>query len=144
MKYLFVFVGFFAFATAAAAQDINFGDDSSQWANDAECDDRRFYGPGMAMSLSWENVGRDATDCQGQFRAGRIALWSFEDARAATECSAIDFGNDSGDWANDGECDDPRFEGIGVDVVVAPQDRGRDASDCRRACDFGLIGLRDY
>ena len=37
----------------------------------------------------------------------------------------VDFGADSGAWTNDGECDDPRFEGKGmasvlVDVTRSP------------------------
>ena len=34
-------------------------------------------------------------------------------ATTATPNADIDFGDDSSEWANDGECDDPRFEGTG-------------------------------
>ena len=43
-----------------------------------------------------------------------------------------------------GECDDPRFEGMAVDGVVLEDAIGTDATDCRVACEFGLLGLRDY
>ncbi len=131
-------------ALPAAAQTIDFGDDSGDFALDAECDDRRFRGPGMARELSWVHLGRDATDCRDALEAGRISVWVFDDALAATDCSEIAFGDDSSEWAGDGECDDPRFEGMATARVLANEDRGRDASDCRRACEAGLLGLRDY
>lgn len=53
---------------------IDFGDNSSLWSNDGECDDPRFDGDGMAISLTDENQGRDATDCQQLYSAGRIRL----------------------------------------------------------------------
>lgn len=53
-------------------QTINFGDDSSQWANDAECDDPRFAGPGTHDVLLAEDIYRDATDCMKLLQAGLI------------------------------------------------------------------------
>lgn len=131
-------------AAPAMAQDINFGDDSSEWARDGECDDRRFFGPGMALSVTWQYVGQDATDCRSAYDAGRISLWNMRDAMAATQCAAIDFGDDSGGFPNDGECDDARFEGLAVAHVLTPDDIRRDASDCSRLCFYGAIALRDY
>ena len=129
---------------AAAAQSINFGDDSSQWANDGECDDRRFYGSVMARGLDRDDVGKDATDCRRGYDLGALKLWDFEDAKAATNCAAINFGDDSSDWPNDGQCDDYRFEGPGADHVQLSEDIGRDATDCKRLCEFGQVALRDY
>lgn len=129
---------------AVHAQNINFGDDSSEWANDGECDDRRFRGVGMAKGLDRDDVGRDATDCKTAFDDGRIKLWVAAESMAATQCSAIRFGNDKGDWPNDGECDDYRFEGPGTDSIMLSEDIGRDATDCRKACEFGQVSLRDY
>lgn len=123
---------------------IPFGDDSSQWAQDGECDDRRFAGPGMATSLSWEHVGRDATDCRTLHEAGQVRLWDWEAARAATDCAAIDFGDDASEYANTGLCDDPRFEGFAMDGIITANETGHDASDCRRLCEMGAIALRDY
>ena len=63
---------------------------------------------------------------------------------AATQCAAIDFGDDTGDFPSDGECDDGRFEGFGMASSVGMELVGRDASDCSQYCAMGLIGLRDY
>jgi hypothetical protein len=129
---------------AAAPGTIAFGDDSSQWASDGECDDRRFAGPGMAAGLSWEHVGRDATDCRTLHDAGQVRLWDWVEARAATDCAAIDFGDDASDYANSGVCDDPRFEGFAMDRIVTQNEVGHDASDCLQLCAMGVIAVRDY
>jgi len=123
---------------------ITFGDDSGEWTADGECDDRRFYGAGMAESLTWEHLGRDATDCSTAYQAGTITPWIFTDALAATSCEAVDFGDDDGEYPNDYECDDYRFEGRGAAMRLVPETIGHDASDCQRLCDFGMVGLRDY
>lgn len=57
--------------------------------------------------------------------------------------SNVDFGNNSSQWANDGECDDPRFEGNGMATVLVEADRGRDAADCEALFEAGRIQLRD-
>jgi len=54
--------------------DIGFGDDSSEWARDGECDDPRFTGAGMARVLLDQDLGRDATDCRTLLEVGRIEL----------------------------------------------------------------------
>ncbi len=123
---------------------IRFGDDSSPTSRDGECDDRRFSGPGMAAILSWESMARDATDCAALYRSGDIYLWNEVEAQAATSCQAIDFGDDSGEYPNDYECDDYRFEGRGVAMNLRLDLAGRDASDCSRLCEYGMLGLRDY
>ncbi|WP_341368144.1 hypothetical protein [Yoonia sp. BS5-3] len=128
----------------AGAQEINYGDDSSEWANDGECDDRRFIGSTMHSILNNEDVGRDASDCRDGVESGALIAWSMQDSLAATQCSAIDFGDDSGDYANDDECDDARFEGLGMASSVSPDYIGADASDCSRFCDAGIVSLRDY
>ena len=128
----------------AAAGDPLFGTDTAEWANDGECDDRRFEGEGMAAALSWTNVGKDATDCRALFEAGSIHLWDFAEARAATQCPAINFGDDASDYPNDGECDDRRFEGLSAASGIGPDAVGHDATDCSTACAFGTVALRDY
>lgn len=127
-------------ATAA----INFGDDSGDWPKDGECDDRRFYGGAMASSLGWEFVGRDATDCKAALGAGTVALWVEAQALATTQCTAIDFGDDTGPYPSDSECDDIRFEGRGTATVMNLENLGKDAADCSAQCTFGIIALRDY
>ncbi len=59
----------------AAAANIDFGDDASEWANDNECDDPRFQGPEMtATPLLDEDRGHDATDCKTAFERGELQL----------------------------------------------------------------------
>ncbi len=61
--------------SAQVVEGIDFGDDSSMWANDGECDDPRFVGPGMTdTQLLESDRGHDATDCIEAYRAGRIQL----------------------------------------------------------------------
>lgn len=126
------------------AQSIDYGDDSSDWSRDGECDDRRFAGPGMAASLVWRNTGRDATDCQKLHNAGQVSYWDFGAALAATRCDAIDFGDDSSDYARDDECDDMRFEGPGMASGVSVDNIRKDATDCLHMCRFGIVALRDF
>ena len=58
--------------TASEAGD--FGDDSSEWANDGICDDTRFVGDrgAGAWTANGDHAGRDATDCRHLLNAGRI------------------------------------------------------------------------
>lgn len=52
------------------------------------------------------------------------------------------FGDDRSKWANDGECDDPRFEGAGSAITLLDADQAHDASDCERLFEQGRIVLR--
>jgi hypothetical protein len=64
-------------------------------------------------------------------------------APAAGAQLAIDFGDDNGDWANDNECDDSRFEGAGMTATpLLEDDIGHDATDCRAAYEAGQLTLR--
>ena len=135
----------------ASAADIDFGDDSSEWANDGECDDPRFEGAAMAAELEDVDIARDATDCKTAFEAGEITLRAPAEATEAEAAPApapqreaeIDFGDDSSEWANDGECDDPRFQGSAMATTLEDADIGRDATDCRTAFEAGTITLAD-
>ncbi|GLQ54343.1 hypothetical protein [Devosia nitrariae] len=123
-----------------ATTDIDFGDDSSQWANDGECDDPRFAGPGTADELIETDRMHDATDCREAYEAGTVTLAGEKsDAAAPTD---IDFGDDSSQWANDGECDDPRFAGTGMAAELLEADRMHDATDCRTLYEAGSITLK--
>ncbi len=123
---------------------ILFGDDSGTLANDGRCDDRRFFGSGMADEITWASTGRDASDCSAAYLSGQIQLWDEAASMAATSCQAIDFGDDSGEYPRDGECDDYRFEGRGVAMRLSRATAGQDASDCAQLCRFGMLGLREY
>ena len=133
-----------ALPVSATADNIRFGDDSSEYARDGECDDPRFRGVGLSKTLNDENIRRDASDCRNAYRDGRLFLWVEAEARAATDCKAIRFGNNSSEWARDGECDDFRFKGPGADSIMLSDDIGKDAADCRAACEAGTVFLRDY
>jgi len=123
------------------AQSVNFGDDRSQFARDGECDDKRFSGPGMTDTpLLDSDVGHDATDCRAAYNQGRIQLRSGSSRRNS---SGIIWGNDSGAWANDGECDDMRFVGPGMtSTPLLESDVKKDATDCRSAYEAGRLQLR--
>ena len=127
-------VGLAAMAAApvnAQNRNIQFGDDSSTWASDGECDDPRFEGRGMANSTNAADTAKDATDCLGLYQRGQIRL----------RADFIEFGNNSSPWANDGECDDPRFRGSGMASSVNDSDRNRDANDCRALYGAGRIEI---
>ena len=63
--------------------------------------------------------------------------WNSSEAQVS-----IDFGDDTSNWAHDGECDDPRFMGEVADTLL-PIDAYRDATDCSEAHSLGLIRLRE-
>ena len=96
----------------------------------------------MAGGLDRDDVGHDAADCKRGFDLGELTVWNFNAAKAVTQCAAINFGDDGGEFPNDGLCDDYRFDGPGADYVLLKEDIGRDASDCKRLCDAGQIALR--
>ncbi len=198
------------------SSDINFGDNTSVFADDGECDDPRFEGSGAAFASSETSRMHDANDCRSLFESGQITLAGGANASpsrpSATSAStqnnqpaaeppetytgdtprgdingalqedgslfasgtvygdllnpdnrsrnsipsttsfrpaptrspanaAIDFGDNNSAYANDGECDDPRFEGDGMAVVSFDEDIARDANDCRAAYEAGTITL---
>ena len=128
-------------ALAQVVDGIDFGDDGSDWSNDGECDDKRFVGPGMTTTaLLGDDIGHDASDCRAAWQAGRLEL--FQPAGGNVTIDGIDFGDDSGSWVNDNQCDDPRFEGAGMASFLTEDDRLADASDCSRAYVDGEITLR--
>ena len=104
-------------------------DGAGEWALDGICHDPRFEGSAAVDSRS---EGRDATDCRALVDLGVVRVPDMESV----------FGDDSGDFAHDGECDDPFFHGEGMASILLNEDRGRDASDCRALYDSGNIRLR--
>ncbi len=113
-------------------EGVAFGDDSGNWAGDGECDDPRFTGIVTAGNASASNLLRDATDCYAAWTAGTIGLFSLDSVLTMMP-DGFDLGDDTGDWAFDGECDDPRFHGLHVASELHPENQGRDATDCGRA-----------
>jgi len=119
----------------ALAQDvaqIDFGNDTSAWANDGECDDPRFQGDGVADITEDSDRFRDASDCRALFDKGVITLIDGADLEAPPlRIDGIQFGGDTSDWARDGECDDPRFSGEGMaSGVLVVEDAYADRTDC--------------
>lgn len=51
----------------------------------------------------------------------------------------INFGDNLSRWSLDGECDDERFEGVGMNGVLLAEDIGHDAADCMRLYKLGAI-----
>jgi hypothetical protein len=137
-------------AQAAAADPVpDFGDDTSEYARDGECDDKRFAGPGMtSTALLDSDVGHDATDCRVAFWQDRLTLReessTDEDLPAAIReaLEHIQWGDDQSEFANDGECDDMRFTGAGMtDTPLLVNDVQHDASDCKAAFRQGRLSL---
>ncbi len=65
-----------------------------------------------------------------------------EELAARTPIGSIAFGDDGGDFANDGECDDPRFKGPGMTPTpLMEDDEMADASDCKTAYQNGELVL---
>jgi len=135
---LFVVAATLALSPPPGFAQVAFGDDSSEWAFDGECDDPRFVGEQMADVLLAEDIYADATDCRTLFDAGNIRLRNGDESLPG----AVDFGVDTGEWIFDGECDDPRFIGEGMADVLLEADRLADATDCRTLYESGQIRLR--
>ncbi len=129
--------------TPAAPAEVEFGDDSSEWAKDGECDDPRFQGTGTADELVDADLRKDATDCQTAYDAGTVTINPDYQAGTGTEAAAIDYGDDTSKWAKDGECDDPRFSGTGVAGELVDEDRLHDATDCRAAVEAGTATFNE-
>lgn len=91
-------------------------DDSCEWANDNECDEVRYGGGGACLD------GTDATDCNN-YGTSPEALARLLELVPANLRGQL--GDDTCEYANDGECDDVAFGGT---VFCAS---GTDASDCR-------------
>jgi hypothetical protein len=133
---------------AAAAQAIDFGDDSGSFSKDGECDDKRFAGPGMTDTRLLEaDVGHDATDCRTAFDQKRLTLaGSAPPPRGSYAASGIDhimWGDDASKFSKDGECDDKRFDGAGMTATpLLDSDIKHDATDCRTAFGQGRLKLQ--
>ena len=135
----------------AFADTPNFGDDSSRFAKDGECDDMRFEGAGMSDTLLIDSdIFHDATDCRAAFNQGRLRYLGGHRngtpavaSSTARSSSHIQWGNDVGKYAKDGECDDKRFTGAGMTTTpLLDSDIQHDATDCRTAFEQGRLELR--
>ncbi len=128
---------------AATTTTINFGDDSSRWARNGECDDKRFSGAAMASILIDSDINHDATDCRTAYTQGRVIWNAGTTVAAGRDSSHIVWGDDSSSWAKNGECDDKRFIGAGMTTtLLIDSDIKHDAQDCRRAYEQNRLELR--
>lgn len=123
-------------AAIPAAASLDYGDDTSPWANDDECDDPRFRGVGVADSTNRRNLLRDASDCRAAVDAGQAVYIGEPPPAFEGEHDGVDFGDNSSDFAFDEMCDDPRFAGVGVAEGAGRSGERRDAADCREAYDL--------
>lgn len=57
-----------------SSDDIEWGDNTSEWANDGECDDPRFAGPGAASMNNASDRYHDANDCRTLYLRGELYL----------------------------------------------------------------------
>ena len=95
----------------------------------------------LALLLALAACGSEAEPAAESTEAAAPALAAGDGASAGQ--IAIDFGDDNGDWANDNECDDSRFEGAGMTATpLLEEDIGHDATDCRTAYEAGNLTLR--
>jgi hypothetical protein len=139
-----------AASAASGAQAVDFGDDAGKYSKDGECDDKRFAGPGMTDTpLLQSDIGHDATDCRTAYEQKRLTLASaaapiVAGSNAAEGFDRIQWGDDSSQFARDGECDDKRFEGAGLtNTPLLDSDIKHDATDCRTAFAQGRLKLRE-
>lgn len=106
--------------------EIEWGDDSGDYANDQACDDARFHEDGDDWDYQRNHVLHDATDCRSLYDAGSITLY-------------LDFGNNSGEYADDNTCDDNRFTGEGRSILTTDSHVKRDSADCIAAYQQGRL-----
>ncbi len=86
---------------AIAQTAIDFGDDSSFWANDGECDDPRFAGPGASSYMDENDLYRDATDCQILYDQGLVEFVNSQPLQVNVQASRIERGRlESGDLSS--------------------------------------------
>ena len=69
----------FAAGAPYNSSHVDFGDNSSSYANDDRCDDPRFEGPGAASVLLESDERHDEADCKAAYEAGTVILISEAD-----------------------------------------------------------------
>ena len=94
---------------------IDFGDDAGDYAQDGECDDPRFEGPGMGVALD-SHLAHDATDCRELFESGRVSLrGAGSDSPATRESPTVGQAASRARGRGQGpECTRERLIGLGV------------------------------
>ncbi len=108
---------------------IAYGDDTGTYANDGTCDDARFMSANAEWGYHRQHILKDATDCEALHRAGELTVH-------------LEFGDNSGELADNSICDDPRFVGEGRSDINYDAQVKRDAADCLSAYSIGTINRR--
>jgi len=116
---------------------IDYGDNTSVWANDGECDDPRFTGPNVATSPSRSNASHDENDCRASVNSGTATFTGELDLLFSGTYDGVDFGDNEGGFPADDECDDPRFSGSNVAIGANRANTGHDAHDCKISYEAG-------
>jgi len=116
-----------------------FGDDASLYARDGECDDPRFSGSGMSAKPTRSGIEHDATDCMEKWSAKSIQPVDELDKNNFLILDGHVYGDDSGAYTNDGECDDPGFTGRGAADGASSENAGKDRTDCLQAYQAGSV-----
>lgn len=106
-----------AATTEPSTAQIDWGNNSGDYANDDACDDARFHEDGDDWGYQRTHVLRDADDCRALYEQGEITLF-------------LDFGDNSGEYADDNTCDDSRFTGEGRSILTTDSHIKKDAADC--------------
>lgn len=113
--------------------EVDYSPCTSSFAREGHRGTREFQ-VGLHDFSQWRSTLRHTTTFWATFWVPAVLL---------TACvNQVDFGDDSGRWSKDGECDDPRFSGEGMGVPTDDHVR-RDASDCKAMFDDGLIALAE-
>jgi hypothetical protein len=122
---------------------IDFGADDGTYARDGECDDLRFVAPGTSGGSIEDHEYHDASDCQSAYASGEAYLALHGIDPGAARYDGVDFGDNFGEFPDDGVCDDPRFEGDGMGgTALMESDIGHDARDCLMAWLNGGLALK--
>ncbi|MEL6859417.1 MAG: hypothetical protein AAFO74_13605 [Pseudomonadota bacterium] len=109
-----------------ALPSIIYGDDSGTFAKDGACDDARFLTAREEWGYHRQHIRKDATDCETLHRSGELTLH-------------LEFGDNTGELANNSVCDDPRFVGEGRSAVNLDAYTKKDAADCLAAYSIGTV-----
>lgn len=99
----------------------------------------------LAMSLGGcDKVSGSWTSGNGSASASPSATPAQALAALPSPMAAgLDFGDDNGKYAKDGECDDPRFTGAGMtNTPLLDSDIRHDATDCRTAFAKGRLTVK--
>ena len=95
-----------------------------------------------AVAFTLSACGGDAAEEEGTADGAETATADAPAGEAVAAASGVDFGDDASRWSNDGECDDPRFQGPGMTATpLLEEDIMHDATDCREAFERGELEL---